>query len=255
MNFFLSLYALAHREIIRFLRQPHRVLGAIGQPLLFWLLMGSGFGASFKPMGFSNTSYMTYFFPGVMLMILLFTAIFSTFSIIEDRNEGFLQGVLVSPVSRLSIVLGKILGGACVALIHASLFLLIWPFLGHDVSFVKLLELVGFMFLVAASLTSFGFSLAWRMDSMQGFHAIMMMVLLPMWFLSGAFFPSEGLPGLLKFLISANPLTYALSGIRWLLDPSLDVHLLPSLSLSLGVVIIFFGINLMISWCLIRRSR
>src|SRR3990167_1089873 len=124
MTFLLPLYTLWLREIVRFIRQKNRVFGALGQPLIFWLLFGTSFSASFK-MG--NMGYLEYFFPGVLTMIVLFTAIFSSFSIIEDRKEGFLQAVLVSPTPRLSIVLGKVSGGATIALLQALLFLCLAP--------------------------------------------------------------------------------------------------------------------------------
>lgn len=252
--FFLPLYTLWLREIIRFLRQPHRVFGALGQPILFWLLMGMGFGASFRPALFhSEISYIEYFFPGIVLMILLFTAIFSTFSIIEDRNEGFLQGVLVSPSPRFAIVLGKISGGATIAVLEAILFLMIAPVLGFKINFWIAFELVGVLFLIAFSLSSFGFCLAWRMDSIQGFHALMMLILLPMWFLSGAFFPLEGLPMMLQWMMRINPLTYGLSAIRRILYLNMNASLpdMPSMDLSLTVVVLFGLVTVFISWLLL----
>src|SRR5436305_2887017 len=125
--------SLCRRELVRFLRQKHRIIGALATPIVFWLLIGAGMGRSFQApgAGASPTSgYMAYFFPGTVVMILLFTAIFSTISIIEDRREGFLQSVLVAPVARLTIVLGKIRGGAILAVGQAFLFLLLAPLLG-----------------------------------------------------------------------------------------------------------------------------
>src|SRR4051812_433094 len=124
--------SLCHRELIRFIRQPNRVIGALATPLVFWLLIGAGMGRSFKTDGATagNERYIEYFFPGTILMLILFTAIFSTISIIEDRREGFLQSVLVAPVSRFSIVLGKTLGGTALAAAQGTLFLLLAPFIG-----------------------------------------------------------------------------------------------------------------------------
>src|SRR6185295_20188974 len=118
--------SLCKRELVRFLRQRHRIVGALGTPIVFWLLLGMGMGRSFSGTGApGGENYLQFFFPGTLLMILLFTAIFSTISIIEDRREGFLQSVLVAPVSRLSMVLGKILGGTLLAVIQGLLFLLL----------------------------------------------------------------------------------------------------------------------------------
>src|ERR1700710_532328 len=123
--------SLTHRELVRFLRQRHRIIGALGTPIVFWLLLGLGMGRSFQGINVpGGASYLEYFFPGTVLMILLFTAIFSTISIIEDRREGFLQSVLVAPVSRMAIVLGKVLGGTALAFGQGLLFLLLAPLIG-----------------------------------------------------------------------------------------------------------------------------
>jgi ABC-2 type transport system permease protein len=152
-------YALLERELVRFFRQPNRVIGAIGQPLIFWLLLGAAFHSSFAAPGIGET-YAQYFLPGVAVMILLFTAIFSTFSIIEDRNEGFLQGVLVAPVPRWALVLGKIGGGTVLAVLQATVFLLLAPTVGIDLDPLALLAAVGVLGLVGFGLTALGFCLA-----------------------------------------------------------------------------------------------
>src|SRR5918993_5312260 len=123
--------SLCHRELVRFLRQRHRVIGALATPIVFWLLIGGGMGRSFRVEGLpGGGDYLRFFFPGTIVMILLFTAIFSTISVIEDRREGFLQSVLVAPVSRMSIVLGKTLGGTVLATLQGLLFLLLAPTIG-----------------------------------------------------------------------------------------------------------------------------
>src|SRR5437660_5149068 len=128
--------SLCHRELVRFLRQPHRIIGALATPLVFWLLIGAGMNRSFQSDSPAGENYLRYFFPGTILMILLFTAIFSTISVIEDRREGFLQGVLVAPVSRMSIVLGKILGGTLLAFGQGLIFLILAPLIGIRLSIV-----------------------------------------------------------------------------------------------------------------------
>ena len=214
-------WSLCRREWVRFVRQKNRVFGAIGQPLFFWLLFGVGFGSSFQ-MGASSPggvadkyAYFEYFFPGTLVLILLFTAIFSTISVIEDRREGFLQSVLVAPIPRWSMVLGKLLGGTLIAVAQGSLFVLLGYTLHLHLGPLALLAVVGWMFIVALELTALGFSLAWRMDSTQGFHAVMSVLLLPMWLLSGAFFPAKD--GFLHWIIMLNPLTYGVAGLRRLL--------------------------------------
>ncbi len=209
-------WALTRREWVRFMRQPNRVFGAIGQPLIFWVLFGAGLGPSFRLQSApSEVSYREYFFPGTLVLILLFTAIFATISIIEDRREGFLQSVLVAPLPRWSMVLGKMVGGTLIALVGAAVFLLLGFTLDIPLGFISIVATLVHLLVVGFALTALGFSIAWRMDSTQGFHAIMSVFLLPMWLLSGAFFP----PGdnWLGWIIRANPLTYAVAGLRRLL--------------------------------------
>jgi ABC-2 type transport system permease protein len=206
--------SLCKREIVRFLRQRHRIIGALATPLVFWVLIGAGMGRSFRGTGSFSGNYLQFFFPGTILMILLFTAIFSTISIIEDRREGFLQSVLVAPVSRMSIVLGKVLGGTVLAFGQGLVFLLLAPTVGIHPPLVGLALAMVMMMVLAFSLTALGFCIAWRMNSTQGFHAIMNLFLMPLWFLSGALFPSEGAMGGLKWVMRANPLSYGLDGLR-----------------------------------------
>lgn len=256
MTTFLPLYTLWLREMVRFIRQKNRVFGALGQPLLFWLLFGSSFSASFQPSLSVKMGYLEYFFPGILTMILLFTAIFSSFSIIEDRKEGFLQAVLVSPASRLSIVLGKVSGGATLALLQALLFLCLAPLVPIHLTVWSVLALIIALWFLGLCLSALGFCLAWRMDSVQGFHAIMMLILMPLWFLSGAFFPSTGLPWILRGLMALNPLTYGLSVVRHILYwNSPEVLLgLPSFGLSVGLLGVFGAVVLLISWRAVHRS-
>src|SRR3954452_3440995 len=138
--------SLAKRELVRFLRQRNRVIGALATPVVFWLLIGAGMGRSFRAEGApQDYGYLQFFFPGTVLMILLFTAIFSTISIIEDRREGFLQSVLVAPVPRMAIVLGKVLGGTVLAFGQALLFLLLAPTVGIHPSPVGFAVALGLM--------------------------------------------------------------------------------------------------------------
>jgi ABC-2 type transport system permease protein len=224
-------WALAWREIVRFFRQRSRIVGSIGTPLVFWLLFGAGLSQSFRLGGSAagGPSFLQYFFPGSLLLIVLFTAIFSSISIIEDRREGFLQGVLVSPIPRWAMVLGKVLGGTLVAVAQGLIFLLLALTLPIEASLLAIVQLVGLLFVAALALTSLGFAFAWRTDSSQGFHAIMNLVLMPMWLLSGGFFPapawsSSGGVGqqLLHAAMRANPLSYTVAGVRQLLSPGLD---------------------------------
>jgi len=206
----LVVWTLCRREVVRFLRQRNRVFGGLGQPIVFWLLFSEGFGDT-PELGYEH------FFPGTLVMILLFTAIFATISVIEDRREGFLQSVLVSPAPRWAMVLGKLTGGTLLAMLQGGVFLLLGLVTGTVVpGAVGLVGTVVLMAVVAFSLTAMGFSIAWRMDSIQGFHAIMSLLLLPMWLLSGAFFPGKA--GIVGWIVTINPLTYGVDGLRRLLQ-------------------------------------
>ena len=207
----LPAFSLWWREIVRFYRMPTRVVGVIASPVMFWLVLGSGFGSS---LGNSNQDYLQYFFPGALVMIVLFTSIFAMMSVIEDRRAGFLLSVLVAPVSRASIVLGKVLGGTTLGALQGVLFLLIAPFIGVrlDLSIFVLAFLT--ICLIAFSLTALGFAVAWRMDSAQGFHAVVNMFLIPLWLLSGAVFPLDSASAWLQAIMRINPLTYGMNALR-----------------------------------------
>jgi ABC-2 type transport system permease protein len=234
----LATLTLWRREIVRFYRQRSRIVGALGSPVVFWVLLGSGLGRSFRPAdGGAETGYLEYFYPGTLALILLFTAIFSTISVIEDRREGFLQGVLVAPVPRAAIVLGKILGGTTLAVLQGGVFLLLAPLAGVPLAAGSLPLLLATMALLGFALTGLGFVIAWSLDSTQGFHAIMNLFLIPMWLLSGAVFPAAGAAGWIRAVMSVNPLTYGVAALRGSLDASpIDG---PPLGLSLIVVAAF----------------
>jgi ABC-2 type transport system permease protein len=240
------------REIVRFYRQKSRVIGVIASPLLFWLVIGSGFGTSFRSGGAGGQHYLDYFFPGALIMIVLFTAIFTMMSVIEDRKEGFLLSVLVAPVSRTVIVLGKVLGGATLATLQGLIFLVFAPALGIRFTFASLLLTVVVIFLVAFSLTALGFLIAWPMDSTAGFHAVINLFLIPLWLLSGSLFPLSGASMWIRMLMRINPLTYGTDALRMLLYPGALASDLP-LSTNLAVLIVFTLV--MFSLCFLVANR
>jgi ABC-2 type transport system permease protein len=237
-SFLLASWALARREVVRFLRQRNRVVGALVQPVLFWAIFGAGLSPSFQSGGMG---YSEYFFPGVIVLILLFTAIFATISIIDDRNTGFLQGVLVAPVPRSAIILGKVAGTTILAVGQALLVALAAPLFGLSIGIGGVLASVPVLVLVSVALAGLGICIAWRMDSTQGFHAIMTSFLMPMWLLSGAFFPPGGTPTWLSIVVALNPLTYGVALLRYALylgDPGATAAL-PPLALCVAATLGF----------------
>ena len=257
-HFFLASWTLCQREMVRFYRQKSRIIGVIGSPLVFWFLIGSGLGGSFRhpEAQASSMNYLEYFFPGTIVLIILFTSIFSTISIIEDRREGFLQSVIVAPVSRGSIAFGKILGGTFLALIQAAILLALVPFLGISLSLASLLIVVFVLFLISFGLTGLGFIIAWKMDSTQGFHALMNLFLIPLWLLSGALFPPSGASRWLGTLMKLNPLTYGIDALRTSLylsrTPPQDSS---SLTTSIGVTVVFAFLMFMVSSSIVKRTE
>lgn len=212
-GFALSAGTLWWRECVRFYRDRVRALSSIATAVLFWVLIGFGLGRSFVPEGMAGMGSIEYLYPGTILFVALLSAVLGTFSLIEDRREGFLQGVLVAPVPRSAIVLGKVMGGTSIAVLQGAALLLVAPLVGiphHAGTAVAVLAL----FLVAFGFNALGFVLAWRMESIHGFHGVVNLLLMPMWFLSGALFPLDGAARGLELLMRANPVTYGLAAFR-----------------------------------------
>ena len=254
----LPVATLWEREIVRFVRDRHRLLGAIGQPLLFWLLVGYGLDASFLPAGQPlGMSYLEYIYPGTLMLIVLFTAIFSTITVVEDRREGFMQSVLAAPVPRASLVLGKLFGGTTLGMLEGLVFLVFALHLNISLTLEVLAYTAGFLFLSALGLTGLGFAIAWRMESTAGFHAIMNVFLLPMWLLSGAFFPPSGVPSWLEWIIWINPLTYSMAGLRRVLylGAPFEFSALPSLKVCILITSLFVVCTFGISVYQVMRRR
>ena len=186
-------------------------------------------------------------------MILLFTSIFSTISIIEDRKEGFLQAVLVAPVPRSALVFGKLLGGTSLALLQGVLFMLLAPMVGIPIS--RIPGTLVMLALVAFGLTALGYVIAWKMESTQGFHAIMNLFLIPMWLLCGAVFPASGAPSWLRAVMEINPLTYGMAAVRWSIYGS-DVAStmgIPGFAVSVGITVAFAAVIFALAIGMTRR--
>ncbi len=197
------------------------MIAALATPLMFWLILGSGFGNSLSA-GVAGGSYLDFFFPGAVALVVLFTSIFSNISVIEDRREGFLLSVLAAPVPRYALVLGKALGATTIGALQGILFLPLIPILGLSFEWSALSAVAALLFAMSLGLTGLGFFFAWRLNSTQGFHSVMNLVLMPMWLLSGALFPASGSASWMAWLMAANPLTYGVTELRRLLGAGLD---------------------------------
>ncbi len=231
MSFWLPVWTLWRRDLVRFWREKARVVGYVGSPLLFWLLIGAGFGN------------LQFFFPGALVLTVMFSAVFSTMSLIEDRREGFLLSMLVSPAPRSSVVLGKVLGSSTLAWLQGLVFLCFLPATGHVPALGGLLGAAAVILLISFAFTVLGFAIAWEMESSQGFHAVMNLVLLPLWLVSGSLFPMAGAHGWVQWLMRINPLTYAVAALRAPLEeragtpaPALSVIVTASFAVALFAI-------------------
>lgn len=205
---------LWRRDLLRFWRQPSRIVGALGQPVIFWALIGGGFASSFRLGGDAeNVGYLAYFYPGVVLMVVLFASIFASVSVIEDRTQGFLQAVLAGPGSRFALVLGKCLGSVSVAGIQVLAFLTLAPLAGFGLGDVAWGALALAVTMTSLGLSALGFAVAWGLGSTQAYHAVQMTFLVPLWAVSGAMFPPAG-EGVLAASMRFNPLAYAVAAVR-----------------------------------------
>lgn len=207
-----GIYAIWYRDLKIMFREPTRLFGRIMRPALWLLVMGNGL----RPIMQNSTGveYTQFIFPGIVGMTLIFSSVQSATSIIWDREFGFLREVMVAPISRGAIVLGKALGGSTQATLQGILTLLFAPLIGLYPTPKQLLSIIGLMFLISFSLTSFGILIASRMTSFEGFGSISNFVVMPMYFLSGSVYPLEGLPLWLKALNFINPLSYGVDAIR-----------------------------------------
>ncbi len=207
-----SIYILWLRELKRYFRSKSRIVGSIGQPLLFLIAFGFGFGPVFQKAGGGN--YIEFLAPGIIAMSILFTSIFSGIQVIWDKEFGFLKETLVAPVSRFSIMIGRTLGGATVAMIQGVIVLFLSMLIGFHPDITSIPAAFAFALLIALFFTALGTAIASLLDDMQGFQLIMNFLIMPIFFLSGALFPLEGLGTLMDAATKINPLTYGVDGLR-----------------------------------------
>jgi ABC-2 type transport system permease protein len=229
MNNLRGVYTIWYRDMLRFWHDKMRMVGSITFPLLFLFVFGSGLSARMGMLG-QGVNFAQFIFPGIIGMTVLMSSFMAGVSVVWDREFGFLKEVLVAPISRVSVAAGKALSAATVALLQGVIILLFAPLIGVSLSLWTVLALLPLMFLLAASMGSLGILLATRIRSMEAFQATMQMLMFPIVFLSGVFFPMAGLPAWMNTLVKINPATYGVAPIRQIvlgssLDPSFNITL------------------------------
>ncbi|MHB8571749.1 MAG: ABC transporter permease [Candidatus Dormibacteria bacterium] len=216
-----AVYIIWYRDVVRYWRDRSRLAASLAQPILFLVVFGTGLGSALGG-GLSaggrapghRLSYITFIYPGIIGMAVLFTSIFSAMSIVWDREFGFLREVMIAPINRGAIAVGKVLGGATQAMVQGLLLLILAPVVGVGLTPLSVLELIPLVFVLAFSLTALGVTVAARMRSMQGFQGVMNFLMMPMFFLAGALFPLQGLPGWMTVLTRLDPAAYGVDPIR-----------------------------------------
>jgi len=238
-----AVYIIWLREIKKFIRDRSRLVSSIAQPLIWLLLIGTGFGATFGKVG--DLKYIQFMFPGILVMTLLFSSMFSAISIIWDREFGFLKEMLVAPISRTSIAIGKSIGGASRSTIQALIILIFSPLLGIQLTLPKFLMIVPLMFFIAFTISGIGIIIAARMESFEGFNLIVNFIIMPMFLLSGAIFPISNLPSWLAAIVNVNPLSYGVDVMRWVVTgvsergPAIDLTILGLVCIITTIVSVY----------------
>ena len=241
-------FVLTRSELLRFFRRPARVIAAIGTAAGLWLLLGSGFAESFRPAALESSSYAKFLLPSMMTLVAVFSAVFSSISVIEQRNTGWLRCVLVSPAPRLSIALGATAGGALPAFIQAAILLPAGLLVGVTLCAADVALVLLALALTCIAMTALGLLFAWRSETTAAFHAVMTLVFLPMWLLSGAFFPPDQAASWLGWLMRLNPLTWCTLSIRGPITDSFD-------PIYLALTAVFALVMLASATLVVGRSR
>lgn len=237
-----AIYILWLRQLKRYFRSKSRIIGSLGQPLLFLVALGFGFGPIFAKAGGGN--YIQFLAPGIIAMSILFMSIFSGIEIIWDRQFGFLKEMLVAPVSRLEIMVGRTLGGATVAVLQGIIVLIISIAIGfRPMSHVLILPAIAFMFLIALLFTALGTAIASLLEDMHGFQLIINFLVMPLFFLSGALFPLAGLPKAIEIVAKINPLSYGIDGLRGTLTNASHFGLHMDFLVLGGITLLLLGIG------------
>jgi ABC-2 type transport system permease protein len=210
---FRSIWVIAYRELVRFLQDRPRMFSSFSMPIIFLVIFGAGFGRLIGQM-MPGVDYLQFMYPGILAMTVLMTSIMSGISIVWDREFGFLKEVLVSPLSRSGVLIGKAVGAATIAIIQGAIMLVLAPIVNVPINLGTVLALLPLLLILSLSLSGLGLLIGARMRSQQGFQIVMQLVIFPMMFLSGIFFPVSGVAAWLAVLSKLNPVTYGIDAIR-----------------------------------------
>jgi ABC-2 type transport system permease protein len=248
------IYVIVMREFKKFVRERSRLLSAAARPLIWLFFVGAGMSRLVQPV--EGVTYTQFIFPGILGMTVLFSSIFSSISIIWDKEFGFMKEILVAPVSRFSIVVGKALSGTVVSTLQAILILLFFPVLGIKLGILNIIAVIFICAGVAFCISSFGIVLATFYESYESFSVIMNFIIMPMFFLSGAMYPVKLLPDALKLVSKINPLTYGVDALKHMITPLKEGPMSPdfSLALDLGVVAALSVVFVLVSARLFERK-
>jgi ABC-2 type transport system permease protein len=236
---FNAIYVIVAREFKKFIREKSRLFSAIARPLLWLFIVGAGI-SRLVPRD-TGVPYTQFIFPGIIGMTILFSSIFSSISIIWDKEFGFMKEILVAPVSRLSIVVGKALSGTIVSTIQAAIILALFPIVGFQLTLLQVLGVLCICATVSFCISSFGIVLATFYDSYESFSVIMNFIVMPMFFLSGAMYPVRLLPDILRFVAKLNPLTYGIDAIKYVIFPDATGHMAPDFSIVTSALVIIIS--------------
>ncbi|OGW38980.1 MAG: hypothetical protein A2X58_07550 [Nitrospirae bacterium GWC2_56_14] len=229
-------YVICLREFKKFFREKSRLLGTLARPVLWLFVVGNGMNSLIRPQ--AGFSYLQFIFPGMIGMTILFSSIFSSISIVWDREFGFMKEMLVAPISRLSIVIGKALSGTLLSVAQAIIILVLTPFLGIHLTLMQFMEVTAVSILVSFCITSMGILIAARLTSFDGFNIIMNFLVMPMFFLSGAMYPVSSMPPALRHLTHINPLTYGIDAFKHMLLKNGTPPLGPEFPLAVDLLIV-----------------
>jgi ABC-2 type transport system permease protein len=249
-----AIYVIVAREFKKFIRERSRLISALARPMIWLFLIGAGMSRLVRPV--EGVSYTQFIFPGILGMTILFSSIFSSISIIWDKEFGFMKEILVAPVSRFSIVIGKALSGTVVSTIQAAVILLLFPLVGMSLDPVTIISVLLVCAFVAFSISSFGIVLATFYESYESFSVIMNFIVMPMFFLSGAMYPVKLLPQALRIVSKVNPLTYGVDALKHLMSPLREGPMSPDFPFltDIGVILLTSVVFVAISSKLFERK-